>query len=107
MHRIARVALMVVMGIGFPALASAQAGVGRLASKLDVVSKNFDAADRDHDGLLTKDEAKAGNVPFIARHFDQIDREHRGKVSKQDVAAYLQSRVRPAPAAASTAAKPD
>lgn len=107
MYRIARTVLIVAVGLGLPMWASAQAGVGRLASKLDVVSKNFDAADRDHDGLLTKDEAKAGNVPFIARHFDQIDREHRGKVSKQDVAAYLQSRVRPAPAAASTAAKPD
>ncbi|SFS12174.1 hypothetical protein SAMN05216570_2623 [Dyella sp. OK004] len=107
MYRIARTALIVAIGLGLPMWASAQAGVGRLASKLDMASKNFDAADRDHDGMLTKDEAEKGNVPFIAHHFDQIDREHRGKVSKQDVAAYLQSRQRPAPAAASSAAKPD
>lgn len=81
---------------------AAQTGLGYLAQKLDVAVKNFDAADRNHDGLLSKEEAQKGNVPFIAKHFDQIDREHRGQVSKEDVANYLKSLSRPAPAAASS-----
>ena len=85
----------------------AQTGLGYLANKADVAMKNFEAADRNHDGLLSKEEAEAGKTPFIAKHFEQIDREHRGQVSKDDVVAYVQSLRRPAPAgAASSPAKP-
>ena len=82
--------------------AHAQAGLGYLTKKVDVAIKNFDAADRNHDGLLSKEEAQKGNVPFIAKHFDQIDRAHRGQVSKEDVAAYIKSLQRPTPAAAAS-----
>ena len=94
------------VALGLAGAAHAQAGLGYLTKKVDVAIKNFDAADRNHDGLLSKDEAKKGNVPFIAKHFDQIDREHRGQVSKEDVAAYVKSlhRPTPAPSASSSAA---
>ena len=93
-----------VLAIAVPA--AAQTGLGYMAKKLDIAVKNFDAADRNHDGLLSKEEAQKGNVPFIAKHFDQIDREHRGQVSKDDVANYLKSLTRPAPAGAASGAKP-
>lgn len=96
--------LILAAALALAAPAGAQTGLGYMAKKLDIAVKNFDAADRNHDGLLSKEEAQKGNVPFIARHFDQIDREHRGQVSKEDVANYMKSLTRPAPAASS--AKP-
>ena len=94
--------LAAALAVAVPA--AAQTGLGYMAKKLDIAVKNFDAADRNHDGLLSKEEAQKGNVPFIAKHFDQIDREHRGQVSKDDVANYMKSLTRPAPAGSS--AKP-
>lgn len=96
--------LTLAIALAIAAPVAAQTGAGYLAKKLDIAVKNFDAADRNHDGLLSKEEAQKGKVPFIAKHFDEIDREHRGQVSKDDVAAYLKSLTRPAPAA--SAAKP-
>lgn len=86
----------------FAATAHAQTGLGNLTNQAQIAMKNFDIADKNRDGLLTKEEAEKGPVPFIRAHFDAIDTQHRGAVSKQDVAAYvksLQSGHAPAPAA--------
>jgi len=99
-HR--RIAL-IALAIAAAGAAQAQTGLNRLAGTLDRMQKNFDIADKDRDGLLTREEAKNGPTPFIYRHFDAIDRAHRGQVSKDDVAAYLHSLQRPAPAASSSA----
>ena len=56
---------------------------------------SFDAADRAHRGLLTRDEAQAGGFGWISRHFDAIDARHAGEVSFDDVKRYLQLRDRP------------
>jgi len=68
--------------------------------------KNFDIADKNKDGLLTKEEAEKGPVPFIRAHFDAIDKDHKGTVSKQDVIDYVKSMQQghraPAPAAAAS-----
>jgi hypothetical protein len=81
----------------------AQTGLGAIANQAQNAMKNFDIADKNKDGLLTKEEAQNGPVPFIRAHFDAIDKEHRGVVSKQDVVDYVQSLQRghaaPAPAA--------
>ncbi|HEX4479232.1 MAG TPA: EF-hand domain-containing protein [Rudaea sp.] len=53
--------------------------------------EKFDAADLDHDGLLTRDEAAKG-LPRAAKHFDEIDVNHDGKLSMQEVAQYLRSK---------------
>lgn len=95
-------ASFLAIALGFAGVVHAQTGLGYLTKKVDVAIKNFDAADRNHDGFLSKEEAQKGNVPFIAKHFDQIDREHRGLVSKEDVATYVKSLRRPVPAAASS-----
>lgn len=91
-------AALLALSLAIATSAHAQAGLGYLTKKVDIAIKNFDAADRNHDGLLSKEEAEKGNVPFIAKHFDKIDREHRGQVSKEDVAEYIKSLHRPAPA---------
>lgn len=80
--------------------AIAQNGLGRLARSVERAQKNFDIADRDRDGLVSREEAQRGPVPFIRAHFDAIDREHRGAVSKADVAAYVRARQRGRPAEA-------
>ncbi|WP_114241394.1 EF-hand domain-containing protein [Dyella sp. C9] len=78
----------------------AQSGLGLIANQAQNSMKNFDIADKNHDGLLTKEEAENGPVPFIRAHFDEIDKNHRGVVSKQDVADYVRSMQNPAPATA-------
>lgn len=83
----------------------AQIGLGNIANQYQNWEKNFDIADRNRDGLLTKQEAQHGPVPFIRAHFDEIDKQHRGVVSKQDVAAYIRSLQKPAPAKATSSAK--
>jgi Ca2+-binding EF-hand superfamily protein len=95
--------------ITFAALAAAsaahaQSGMGNIANQAQMQLKNFDIADKNKDGLLTKEEAEKGPVPFIRAHFDAIDKNHRGAVSKQDVIDYVQSLQQarmgaPAPAA--------
>ncbi|QNK03214.1 EF-hand domain-containing protein [Dyella telluris] len=83
----------------------AQTGLGPIANQVQNAAKNFDIADKNKDGLLTKEEAEKGPVPFIRAHFDAIDKNHRGVVSKQDVADYIGSLQRPqgAPAPAPAA----
>ncbi|WP_199098924.1 EF-hand domain-containing protein [Dyella sp. ASV21] len=80
----------------------AQIGLGSMANSTANIVKNFDIADKNHDGLLTKEEAEKGPVPFIRAHFDEIDKTHRGVVSKQDVQDYIRSLHKAAPAAASS-----
>jgi len=80
----------------------AQIGIGNIANQTQNWEKNFDIADRNRDGLLTKQEAEQGPVPFIRAHFDEIDKAHRGTVSKKDVADYVRSLQQRPPASASS-----
>lgn len=75
--------------VSAPLPASAQNGLGNIVDSVERLDKNFDAADRSHDGLLSKQEAEAGHVAFIAKNFDAIDTSKRGVVSKDDVHAYI------------------
>jgi len=95
--------LILASCFAFAALpAAAQHGMGGLANDASIAIKNMKIADRNHDGLISREEAEKGPVPFIRAHFDQIDREHRGAVSVDDVKAYVRSLQRK-PAAASSA----
>jgi type I site-specific restriction endonuclease len=75
----------------FAFAAHAQTGLGSITNQAQNQLKNFDIADKNRDGLLTKEEAEKGPVPFIRAHFDAIDKQHRGVVSKQDVMDYVES----------------
>jgi len=48
-----------------------------LTGRAKEVAERFAAADKNHDGKLTLEEAKAG-MPRIAEAFDKIDTEKRG-----------------------------
>lgn len=69
----------------------AQSGLGSLTQQAQIANKNFDIADKNKDGMLTKEEAQNGPVPFIRAHFDAIDKDNKGTVSKQDVVDYIKS----------------
>ncbi|MEO8627393.1 MAG: EF-hand domain-containing protein [Betaproteobacteria bacterium] len=69
----AAVALSVL--IAMPAVALADS-----ASRLDA---KFKKADKDSDGTLTKDEARA--MPRVAKHFDTIDADKDGTVSLDEI----------------------
>ena len=56
------------------------------AAKLDAA---FKAADKDNDGTLTKEEAKA--MPRVAKNFDAIDTDHDGTVSMEEIHAFMKA----------------
>jgi Ca2+-binding EF-hand superfamily protein len=60
---------------------------GRGGDMGEKLKERFAAADKNGDGKLTKDEAKAG-MPFVYKHFDEIDKAHTGSVSMMDIAAF-------------------
>ncbi len=70
-------------------VAAAQFGMGRAMEQLDALEKNFTAADHNHDGMLTREEAE--RVPFINANFDRIDTRHQGQVSVEDVKVYIRA----------------
>ena len=57
----------------------------------DKLAKHFAAADKDSDGKLTLQEAKAG-LPRVARNFDKIDTDKKGYVTIEDIKATMASR---------------
>ena len=76
-----------LLGITLPAVAPAQTGLNELTRNVRAPDKNFGAADKNHDGMLTRQEARA--VPFVDKNFDAIDAKSRGSVSKKDVHDYI------------------
>jgi Ca2+-binding EF-hand superfamily protein len=52
------------------------------------ISKRFDAADTNHDGALSREEAK--NMPMVQEHFDAIDTNKDGKVTLDEIKAMME-----------------
>ena len=50
------------------------------------IDERFAAADKNHDGKLTLEEAKAG-MPRVAANFDKIDTQNRGYVTTDQIKA--------------------
>jgi Ca2+-binding EF-hand superfamily protein len=50
------------------------------------VDEKFAAADVNHDGKLTLEEAKAG-MPRVAKNFDKIDADKKGYVTADQIKA--------------------
>jgi Ca2+-binding EF-hand superfamily protein len=57
------------------------------------ISERFKAADVNHDGKLTREEAKAG-MPEVFKHFDEIDARKRGYVTERQIGAYWQVKTK-------------
>ena len=74
---------------GVFAQAASDPGHGRdMAAEL---KKRFGAADANHDGLLSREEAKNG-MPFVYRNFDAIDTAKTGQVSMAEIAAFFRAK---------------
>jgi hypothetical protein len=56
------------------------------------LQKRFAAADVNHDGLLSREEAKNG-MPFVHRNFDAIDAARKGQVSMAQIAAFFREKA--------------
>lgn len=50
------------------------------------IEEKFKAADKDHDGKLTLEEAKAG-MPRVAKGFDKIDKDKKGYLTVDQIKA--------------------
>ncbi|MEW9623038.1 hypothetical protein [Rhodanobacter geophilus] len=85
---IARIAIAAAVGLTLSACASSQSRSQRFTDK---ASQRFAAADANHDGYLSRDEAAQG-MPRLAEHFDEIDTDHDGQLSKTEILAYIQQR---------------
>ncbi|WP_211474292.1 EF-hand domain-containing protein [Collimonas humicola] len=51
---------------------------------------DFDAADVDKKGVLTKEQAQKAGLGFVSNNFSKIDTAKRGKVTFEDVKRYIQ-----------------
>ena len=60
------------------------AGAPAMAARDEQISARFKAADTNHDGKLTLDEAKGG-MPRVAKNFDRIDAAHQGYITLQQI----------------------
>jgi hypothetical protein len=72
--------------------AGAASGDQRLAKRAAQLQARFEQADGDHDGKLTRAEAKAG-MPRIYEHFDEIDTSHNGVLTLEDIKAYAVAKM--------------
>jgi Ca2+-binding EF-hand superfamily protein len=53
------------------------------------MEEHFKKADKDNDGTLTNEEAKA--MPHVAKHFKEIDTDKDGTVSMDEIRAFMKS----------------
>lgn len=58
-----------------------------------IIAERFKAADVNHNGKLTREEAKAG-MPEVYKHFDQIDVRKRGYVTERQIGAYWEVKTK-------------
>jgi hypothetical protein len=87
-----------------PGMTSGKAKDRRDANKDGVVSadeksdarrksqERFKAADKNNDGALTREEAKAGGYASIEKNFDAMDTDKDGKVTREERRAYAKAR---------------
>jgi hypothetical protein len=55
--------------------------------------EKFNAADKNGDGALTKEEAASAGIRRIVENFDRIDADKDGKVTREEVRALIRHRV--------------
>jgi Ca2+-binding EF-hand superfamily protein len=65
---------------------------GQMGKKVEALKARFASADANHDGQLTRDEAK-GKMPAVYKNFDQIDLKHQGYVTLEDIEAYAAAKM--------------
>ena len=69
----------------FLALAGAPSRAAELPPRaVKMLTERFEKADVNHDGKLTREEAKAG-MPRVYKNFDRIDVDKKGFVTLQEI----------------------
>jgi Ca2+-binding EF-hand superfamily protein len=68
------------------------ADAGARGDKMAQLKTRFDQADANHDGQLTRDEAKAG-MPRVYSQFDAIDTRHQGFVTMDDIKTFAAGKM--------------
>ncbi|HSS47161.1 MAG TPA: EF-hand domain-containing protein [Burkholderiales bacterium] len=63
----------------------------KTGEKKHQLEEQFKKADKDNDGTLTKEEAKA--MPHVAKHFKEIDTDKDGTVSMDEIRAFMKSHI--------------
>jgi hypothetical protein len=85
--------VLFLLPLALPITAAAQVGAGNRATQLAAqLEQRFATADADHNGQLTRDEAKAG-MPRVYQRFDEIDSSKKGYVTLDDIRAVLLTRM--------------
>jgi Ca2+-binding EF-hand superfamily protein len=80
--------------IAFSTLLLSLSACAQDANRSEMAQKakdRFAAADTNHDGFLSRDEAQKG-MPRLADHFDDIDTDHDGQLSTAEILAYVKQR---------------
>lgn len=86
-----RIAVLLLAAASASAFAQA-ADPGRGKQMAEELKKRFAAADVNHDGLVSRDEAKTG-MPFVYRNFDAIDTAKTGQLSMAEIAAFVRKKA--------------
>lgn len=81
--------LLAALALGLCGCAGAREA--RSQQMLERAQQRFADADTDHDGRLSRKEAKAG-TPRLAGHFDEIDSDHDGLLSATEIVDYIKQR---------------
>jgi Ca2+-binding EF-hand superfamily protein len=80
------VALMLMQSAAFAA------DTGSRGDRMAQLKARFDKADVNHDGQLTRDEAKTG-MPRVYSQFDAIDTRHQGFVTMDDIKTFAAGKM--------------
>ena len=84
-------ALTITLTLTTAAFADTTISPDRIEKSGAKMRERFEAADLDHDGLLSRDETAKG-FPHLSKHFDEIDTNHDGKLSIQEIAVFLRNK---------------
>jgi hypothetical protein len=83
-----RVILATALAVGAATAANAMpAAAGHVEEALTVMHQRFEAADTNHDGRISREDARS-RMPFVYRNFDAIDTEHKGYLTMAQIEAY-------------------
>ena len=86
--RLTIASLVALMGISLSTVCVAQTMTASQASEIKLAEERFAAADKNADGKLTLEEAKAG-MPRIASSFSKIDVDKKGYVTLDQIKAMI------------------
>ena len=86
--RLTIASLVALMGISLSTVCAAQTMTATQASEIKQAEERFAAADKNADGKLTLEEAKAG-MPRIASSFSKIDVDKKGYVTLDQIKAMI------------------